>query len=718
MTASVPRISRRGLLGTVPVLAVTGGVLSPRGTAWAAGSEGISWPAGQELPTFAGPERLDALFMAGDTPTDVQLLVTTLQGLVNRKRPEIYIIKGEAGEGRKTWLDDSKVPYREFTDPWKVIRKHLDRAKGVVIYDPAVVESINVATTLAGLKDAVIASPELAEKLAAEPFEMRVVDDLRGRFSSNIEATAWQFDNLWPQTSHRVVLGINPGQSAPIPPDNWKDFAEVAREDRPIRDGSNRQVYEFDLSAFAGGDKLYLRFQDSQPSDGWGGALHELTLTADGEPVANFVAGDETERASLFDRGGAGFKPQTDDGDSHRFADGTTYFIYELTVPAGAQTISVALDMFNQFLVSASKTAPAVSSDDRIPASQQLRDYAVALKAMPFWLGSNDSPEEAELMSRIFSSCERGTPYLGWFSGEFAGVKLASAEGVYVLAADFLENSTVHGGFRAPVEPQVAADAPALENKVYLTFTFAEGDNVQYCQHRMRVLWDDAGRGSVPMNWSVSPLLVDVAPLIVSHYLRTATPNDLLVAGPSGAGYFYPSFWPQDHLPEFLGQNKAYFDALGLHMIYALDDIPALEEASANAYADQLGLDGIVFAMWAERSETTIMADGRLPVSNQIAHTDRAEVLRRIRVNAEAFDGSKPLFIAVAVAAWDQTPSDVAWIMDQLGEEFVAVRGDEYFSLVREAYDQNAIASGRRLPTAPGTSTPGTSTPSPAPPSP
>ena len=684
MPTVVPRISRRGLLAAAPSLALAGHVLAPT-AAQAAGTSGVSWPARQELPTFARPERLDALFMAGDTPTDVQLLVTTLQGLVNRGRPEIYIIKGEAGEGPRTWLDDSGVRYQEHTDPWQVVKKHIGRAKGVVVYDPAIVESINVATTIAGLEDAVIASPELAEKLTAAPYRKRVLDDLRGRFTSNIEATEWQFEHLWPRTSHRVVLGINPGQSAPIPDDNWKDFAEVLREERPIRDSSNRDVYEIDLSSFAGGEKLYLRFQDSQPSDGWGGALHKLTLTADGEPVAEFVAGDETERASLFDRGAAGFKPPSDDGDSHRFADGTTYFVYELTVPAGAQQLSASLDLFNQFLVSASKTAPAVSSDDRIPASQQLRDYAVALKAMPFWLGSNDSPEEAALMSRIFGSCERGTPYLGWFSGEFAGVKLASAEGIYVLAADFLENSTVHGGFRAPIRPQPRATAPALENKIYLTFTFAEGDNVQYCQHRMRVLWDDAGRGSVPLNWSVSPLLVDLAPLIVSHYLTTATPNDLLVAGPSGAGYFYPSFWPQDHLPTFLAQNKPYFDKLGLDMIYALDDIPALEEASATAYADELGVDGIAFAMWAEQSETTIMADGRLPVSTQIAHTDRAEVLRRIRSNAEVFDGSKPLFVAVAVAAWDQTPSDVAWIMDQLGEEFVAVRGDEYFSLVREA---------------------------------
>jgi len=293
-------------------------------------------------------------------------------------------------------------------------------------------------------------------------------------------------------------------------------------------------------------------------------------------------------------------------------------------------------------------------------------------------------------MRQIFAAHERGTPYLGWFPDEFAGVRLASSEGVYVLAADFLENATVHGGLRARIEPQRPASPPPLANKIYLTFTFAEGDNVQYDQHRLRQIWDDPNRGVVPLNWSVSPLLVDLAPLIIGHYLRTATPNDLLVAGPSGAGYFYPSSWPQDHLPTFLAQNKPYLDKLGIRVVYALDDIPALEEASARAYVEQLKIDGIVYNMWAQRSQTTILA-GTLPVSTQIAHTDRTEILARIRANAEeSFDGTAPVFIAVGVPSWNLGPTDVVWIMEQLGEEFVAVRGDQYFAPVREAHGISA----------------------------
>lgn len=652
------------------------------------GPTGISWPGRQELPTFTRPQHLDALMMSDDTAVDVQLLVTTLQGLVNRTRPEIYVVRGNTTEGKETWLRDTRVPYRLLTDPWQLLERHLRRAKGIVVYDPEVVETINVATTVASLRDGVISSPELVERLTGAPYDLPVLDDFRGRFQTSLQATTWAFENLWPRTSHRVLFGINPGQSVPIPPDNWKDFQELAREERPIRDSSNRNVHAYDMAEFLGGENVYLRFQDSQPADGWGPAVHRVTVRADGEVVADLTAGTDAERAALFDKGNSTLKPQAGTSDAHRFADGGGYFVYQLPVPAGTQTLIVSVDMWNQYLVSASGTAPAVSSDDRRPASQQLRDYAVATKAMPFWLASNDSPEETALLERIFAAVEKGTPYLGWFSDEFNGVRLASRHGVYTLAADFLENATVFGGVRVPVRPQRMPTPPALANKVYLTFTFSEGDNLQYDQHRMRQLWDHPDRGKVPLNWSVSPLLLDVAPLMLSHYLRTASPVDTVVAGPTGAGYFFPSLWPADHLPRFLADTRSYLDRPGLDVLYALDDRDALTPESAAAYNEQLDLRGVFYNMWFVRSDTTVM-DGTLPVSTQLAISDRTVMVERIVANAGDFDGSEPVFVAVGVPAWDLHPGDLVWVLEQVrarvGDHVTAVRGDHFFELLRQA---------------------------------
>ena len=46
-----------------------------------------------------------------------------------------------------------------------VLQKYQDEITGMIIYDPDEPHSINVATTLAGIHDAVVASPQLAEML-------------------------------------------------------------------------------------------------------------------------------------------------------------------------------------------------------------------------------------------------------------------------------------------------------------------------------------------------------------------------------------------------------------------------------------------------------------------------------------------------------------------------------------------------------------------------
>lgn len=53
--------------------------------------------------------------------------------------------------------------------------------KGAVIWDPAVPATLNVATTIAGVKDGVVLSPELAEQSLSK-WKLPVLDDLRGKF--------------------------------------------------------------------------------------------------------------------------------------------------------------------------------------------------------------------------------------------------------------------------------------------------------------------------------------------------------------------------------------------------------------------------------------------------------------------------------------------------------------------------------------------------------
>ena len=131
------------------------------------------------------------------------------------------------------------------------------------------------------------------------------------------------------------------------------------------------------------------------------------------------------------------------------------------------------------------------------PTTLDLRDYIVATKSLVFWLDP-EVPGEAALFAQILRKVAPDTPYMGWFVGghESSGVTLCSQNGVVVGAADFLDNATVLGGVAAPIgqsQPKVAT--PKREKKIYLTFTFSDGDNLQYDQHRLRTIWDDPNRG-------------------------------------------------------------------------------------------------------------------------------------------------------------------------------------------------------------------------------
>jgi hypothetical protein len=257
-----------------------------------------------------------------------------------------------------------------------------------------------------------------------------------------------------------------------------------------------------------------------------------------------------------------------------------------------------------------------------------------------------------------------------------------------VVAADWCTNLTVFGGVRAPIRGgQYTPPAPQLENKIYVTLTMTEGDNLQYGQHRMRQIWDDPNRGKVPLNWSTQPLALDAAPSILSYYQRTASAQDYLMAGPSGAGYVYPSDWPAATLAAYTRQAARYTERTGLAaqvILNRLDgnDIP-FDTATATQYTRDLRPLGLLMA-WTDHTSTSVLA-GNTPLSVSRLASSVPEATQAIATAAQGWDGSAPLFLSIGVLAWNLTPTDVVSIAGSLGSDYRVVRGDHYFTLARKA---------------------------------
>ncbi|MGW1705022.1 GxGYxYP domain-containing protein [Streptomyces sp. NPDC002206] len=142
---------------------------------------------------------------------DDQLLLTTLQGVVNRRRPRLYF-NYDAGGVDLRWLAGTGADVTRHDNALDLIGRYRGEVRGAVLHDPEVPDSVNVATTLAGLENAVAATAEQASR-----YGLKVVADLRGRFADDPQAVyRWQLDNLFPRCAHTLLAGLPPTRTGLI----------------------------------------------------------------------------------------------------------------------------------------------------------------------------------------------------------------------------------------------------------------------------------------------------------------------------------------------------------------------------------------------------------------------------------------------------------------------------------------------------------------------
>jgi hypothetical protein len=344
-----------------------------------------------------------------------------------------------------------------------------------------------------------------------------------------------------------------------------------------------------------------------------------------------------------------------------------------------------------------------------------LRSFAVATRTFVYWLDSRkylpdlfhgETLSERSLMQQILSTFPAGATHLGWFIDESSGVNLTSHAAIAVLATDLFTNLEVWTA-KQPQSQVVAAQAhvPSAKpsNNVYVSFTISDGDNLQYSQHRMLRLWSDGSRGSVPIGWTISPVLLQAAPAMLAYYFSTARPQDEFIAGPSGAGYMFPSHWPAEHLPAFLQRTGQLMQATNLTTLEVLDTdywqsagLPFLADIrkTGMAFTDEgcqqrfvqalipYGLRGLFSG--AGLSKVAWKKINGIPLYQNLGLADSiASTLQLIR-DATAASSQRPLFLNVYMLAWKVTPSDLKQMVQQLGPSYQVVLPSTVLALLAE----------------------------------
>lgn len=227
------------------------------------------------------------------------------------------------------------------------------------------------------------------------------------------------------------------------------------------------------------------------------------------------------------------------------------------------------------------------------PGPSGLRDYAIATGAAVVWLdaGNTSDPEQKTLLDAFYRSMPAGSSYVGWYPNEDAGVQEASTFGIASYAADLALNLTILGAGNHTINhPSLdARPQPVLKNKLYVTMFMSDGDNIQIDQHLLATKWADPQRGRVPIGWTINPALVDMAPAILNYYWRTATPNDELVAGPSGLGYVVTDQLPNAALNTYVQQSASYMRQAGVDIATVWNTPNGMRRRVGNAYAQADG---------------------------------------------------------------------------------------------------------------------------------
>ncbi|MFX1255339.1 MAG: hypothetical protein ACFFCZ_27300 [Promethearchaeota archaeon] len=206
--------------------------------------EGPVWPENSYFPYFPSTDRLYAIRVRHELldqafawssefrinqsyETMMALTLVGMQGIINRNGSSVYLdwTPSVGGDTSYFWIphlaQHIDVVYLDLDGLSAVnflLRRYAPRFKGAVIYDPAVPDTINLATMIAGLEDRMILAPEQLDLPGIPNFasitDLRLlVEDYGWTDSETSKENLYHYvyDNLWPNLEHHIIGVISPG---------------------------------------------------------------------------------------------------------------------------------------------------------------------------------------------------------------------------------------------------------------------------------------------------------------------------------------------------------------------------------------------------------------------------------------------------------------------------------------------------------------------------
>src|SRR5881628_283195 len=224
MSASLDRNHRAvrvagAVLAVLMISVVLANVLWPGPTSPAVVEQRMP-PNLSPFPTFSLGPVLHAARMDANANLSMRLVMTSLQGIVNRVAVELYLdvpagVAGNTSQMLSYLAARYNVTY-DVMSAQAAIDAYARRAAGVVVYDPSRLESIDIGTVLAAQQNAVLAGPDLAGWLSSR-YGFPILFDYAQRPDWRSLDAIGAYDRALRELYPRAY----PDLLAILPPDRW-----------------------------------------------------------------------------------------------------------------------------------------------------------------------------------------------------------------------------------------------------------------------------------------------------------------------------------------------------------------------------------------------------------------------------------------------------------------------------------------------------------------
>lgn len=470
-----------------------------------------------------------------------------LQGLANRDRARLYVsfVGADAAVDRywlrrlrSTWLKHSAIS--EIHTVGEAIARFRKVIKGVVVWDPSVPATSNVASTIAGVEDLL----PIRYDLSTGSLYRQLVLDKNG-----------------PRLLVRKRLLLDSGRSM------FTGKGTIPGTTTPSTGSAKCDAYLWAAINYLKPGRCNAGWMGYYPDAAWLTNSHgvplERTLLTNHD---FFIA----KRAFLFD-----LSPWEDESPDD-----------DLAQPPGTDAATLKKILAMEFKLSHGKFTHVGGFT---PWDQKYTDFT----------GRKHGGVETEWHYAEVLTC-----FNAFMDADAPGLHAMANASVFMhepLQPPYRQPNlpTVEGlakrGYLAP--------DGSVCNKSFVSIYVGDYDSAAWLYTMIPQVWDDSKRGVIPLGWAFNPVLDARFPTGLVYTRETASKNDTFISGDSGAGYLNPGFLTGDRkwsgLPSGLAEweafSKAEFAKWDLRIVGFIIDgnAPPMDGKTLSAYS-RIAPDGVV----------------------------------------------------------------------------------------------------------------------------